>query len=90
MDHQPLNRRLRFLLIDALLRQGKLDEAMPEIESALVDFGIDDGLLSAALSVRQQVGARRINEGPGTTGTVSLCMIVKNEEKDLARCLREC
>ena len=88
LGHQPLNRRLRFLLIDALLRQGKLDEAMNEIESALVDFGIDDGLLAAALSVRQQVGGQRIIEDPGTTGKVSLCMIVKNEEKYLARCLR--
>jgi len=88
LGYQPLNRRLRFLLIDVLLRKGKLNEAMSEIESALVDFGIDDGLLSAALSVRQQVGVQRIIESPGTGGTVSLCMIVKNEEKDLSRCLR--
>jgi len=88
LSHQPLNRRLRFLLIDVLLRQGKLGEAMSEIESALVDFGIDDGLLSAALNVRQRVGEQRIIADPGTGGTVSLCMIVKNEEKYLARCLR--
>jgi O-antigen biosynthesis protein len=88
LGRQSINRRLRFVLIDVLLRQGKVDEAMTEIESALVDFGIDDGLLNAALSVRQQVGGQRIIEGSETGSTVSLCMIVKNEEKDLARCLR--
>lgn len=88
LDRQPLNRRLRFLLIDVLLRQGKLDDAMLEIESAMVDFGIDSGLLSAALNVRQQLGPQRISKSHGTTSSVSLCMIVKNEEGSLARCLR--
>ena len=85
---QPLNRRVRFLLIDVLLRQGKFGEAMPEIESAIVDFGIDSGILAAALNIRQRIGAMRCPGSPGTRGTVSLCMIVKNEEKQLARCLR--
>jgi glycosyltransferase involved in cell wall biosynthesis len=84
---QSLNRRVRFLLIDVLLRQGKFGEAMPEIESAMVDFGIDSGILAAALNIRQRIGVMRCAESPGTRGTVSLCMIVKNEEKHLARCL---
>lgn len=87
LDRQPLNRRLRFLLIDVLLRQGKLDDAMLKIESAMVDFGIDNDLLSAALSVRQQLGPQRISENYDTKCTVSLCMIVRNEERSLARCL---
>jgi tetratricopeptide (TPR) repeat protein len=84
---QPLNRRVRFLLIDVLLRQGKFGEAMPEIESAMVDFGIDSGILSAALNIRQRVGALRCAGSDINRDTVSLCMIVKNEEKHLARCL---
>jgi tetratricopeptide (TPR) repeat protein len=88
LSRQPLNRRARFLLIDSLLRQGEVDEAMSEIESALADFGIDDGLLAAALSVRQQLEGQPINETSEATTTVSLCMIVKNEEKHLARCLK--
>jgi len=84
---QSFNRRVRFLLIDVLLRQGKFGEAMPEIESAIVDFGIDSGILAAALNIRQRIGAMRCPGSPGTRGTVSLCMIVKNEEKHLVRCL---
>jgi tetratricopeptide (TPR) repeat protein len=56
---QSLNRRVRFLLIDVLLRQGKFGEAMPEIESAMVDFGIDSGILAAALNIRQRIGVMR-------------------------------
>jgi tetratricopeptide (TPR) repeat protein len=74
-------------LIDVLLRQGKFGEAMLEIESAMVDFGIDSGILAAALNVRQRIGPIRFAGTPRTSGTVSLCMIVKNEEKHLARCL---
>jgi tetratricopeptide (TPR) repeat protein len=84
---QSLNRRVRFLLIDVLLRQGKFGKAMPEIESAMVDFGIDSGILAGALNIRQRIGALRCAGSAGTRGTVSLCMIVKNEEKHLARCL---
>jgi tetratricopeptide (TPR) repeat protein len=87
LSSQPLNRRLRFLLIDILLRQSKFGEAMSEIESSMVDFGFNDGILSAALNVRQQLGALRITDGQRTRNTVSLCMIVKNEQKHLARCL---
>ena len=85
LREHPLNRRLRFLLIDILLRQGKLDSAMAEIESAMADFGVDPGMLAAAQSVRERVGPRR---GAGGMDSVSLCMIVKNEEANLARCLR--
>jgi tetratricopeptide (TPR) repeat protein len=88
LDRQPINRRLRFLLIDVLLRQGKPEAAMSDIESALVDFGIDDGLLAAALSVRKQIGVQRTINGDRTAAAVSLCVIVKNEEKHLARCLQ--
>jgi Flp pilus assembly protein TadD len=78
----PLNRRLRFLLIDTLLRQETYGPAMAEIESAMADFGIDDGILAAALNVRSRLGTRVRRDG------VSLCMIVKNEEENLPRCLR--
>lgn len=84
----PLNRRLRFLLIDLLLNQGKYDEAMPEIEACMVDFGVDDGILQAALSIRKRIAAPPSVRDKGKGGTVSLCMIVKNEENHLARCLR--
>ncbi len=88
ISHHPMNRRLRFLLIDLLLRQTKFSEAMSEIESVLVDFGVDPGVIAAGLKVRERLGGARILEGPPSDGSVSLCMIVRNEKDHLARCLR--
>ncbi len=80
----PGDRRLRFLRIDLLLRAGKPDDAMPEIESAMADFGVDNGILDAALSVRAKIGP---HAGKGRP-SVSLCMIVRDEASHLARCLK--
>ncbi|HSV93174.1 MAG TPA: glycosyltransferase [Desulfobacterales bacterium] len=79
----PHDRRLRFLLIDVLLRRGDNAGAMALIESAMADFGIDDGILGAALSVRSKLDPCAGTEAP----RVSLCMIVKDEAGNLARCL---
>ncbi len=82
----PGNRRVAFLLIDSLIRQEKFGQAMDAIERAMLDFGIDDGMLAAALDIRAKVGEPR-PEGTGKKPTVSLSMIVKNEERNLAQCL---
>ena len=58
---------------------------MLEIEAAMVDFGIDEGILSAALAIREKVGAHDL--GHVSPKRLSLCMIVKNERSHLARCL---
>jgi tetratricopeptide (TPR) repeat protein len=79
----PFDRRLRYLLIDILLRREDNAGAMPLIEAAMADFGVDDGILDAALAVRSRLGV-----APGLIPPrVSLCMIVKDEAKGLARCL---
>ena len=83
LSRHPHNKRLRLLLIDLMCRQQDFHGAMPEIETAMVEFGIDDGMLPAALAVRAQVGPHA-----GRADGVSLCMIVKNEQRHLARCLR--
>ena len=82
----PLNRRIAFLLIDTLIKQRKNDIAMTEIEKAMVTFGIDDGMLSASLKIRETLGPRKI-DGQCSRSTLSLCMIVKNEEAYIAQCL---
>lgn len=81
----PLNRQTVFLYIDVLLRQDKLEIAMDIIEKSIVRFGIDDEFAKAALSIRERLGYRTIKK-PGKV-SLSLCMIVKNEEKYLAQCL---
>jgi len=83
----PRNKRLAYLLIEIYLQQSKLIQAMQAIESAILTFGTEDGILAAALNVRDRLGPLEIDSGTATEGAVSLCMITKNEEKYLARCL---
>ena len=83
----PNSKNLAFLLIDLFIRQGKSDLAMLKIEDALAVFGLDDGTLDAALAVRDKIGPLQI-EKTSSKGTLSLCMIVKNEEKYLVQCLK--
>jgi tetratricopeptide (TPR) repeat protein/GT2 family glycosyltransferase len=82
----PQNQRIAFLLIDLLLQHGKEKTAMEEIEEAMTKFTVEDGLLAAALTVREKVGAEEI-DGFKKKGTLSLSMIVKNEEQHIAKCL---
>jgi O-antigen biosynthesis protein len=81
------NKNLSFLYIDILISQGKFNKAMPRIEDALALFGLDEGTLKAALSIRDKLGLLQI-EKRTKKRTLSLCMIVKNEEENLIRCLK--
>jgi GT2 family glycosyltransferase/tetratricopeptide (TPR) repeat protein len=83
----PENKRILFFLIDILIKQGKFSMAMDEIEKAMLDIGIDDGIIAAALEIRNKVGVKEIDKAAKNKCTLSLCMIVKNEEQHLARCL---
>ena len=83
----PSNKNLTFFYIDLLIRQGKFDSAILKIEDALALFGLDEGTLNAAMGVREKIGPLQI-EKASKKNTLSLCMIVKNEEKHLVRCLR--
>lgn len=83
----PESKRILFFLIDVLIKQRKYDAAMYEIEKAMLSIGVDDGILGAALEIRNRVGIKEIGEATKNKGTLSLCMIVKNEEQHLSRCL---
>ena len=82
----PQCRKIRYLLIDTLIRQEKNEEALKELETALSTSGIDKGLLDTALAFRERVGKIK-KTGSSKKPSVSLCMIVKDEEANLARCL---
>ncbi len=84
----PNNKKIEYMLIDMLIKQDKYDEAMENVEAAIVKFGIDDGILAAAGRVRDLLGPMGIDKSIKKDKTVSLCMIVKNEEKYLAKCLQ--
>jgi len=82
----PVNKKLVFLYIGILLQQGKYAEAMEDTQKAVAAFGVDDGILAAALQIRTKLGPLKVDE-TRRKGSLSVCMIVKNEEKQIARCL---
>ncbi|MCD4719523.1 MAG: tetratricopeptide repeat protein [Desulfobacula sp.] len=84
----PNNKNIKYKFIDFLLKLEKHAQAMYQIEEAITLFGVDDGILSAALKIRDLLGPKEIDEIKNKINTVTLCMIVKNEERYLANCLR--
>jgi GT2 family glycosyltransferase/cytochrome c-type biogenesis protein CcmH/NrfG len=84
----PNHKNCAFLYIDALIQQGKFNVAMTEIEDALAVFGLDEGILAAALSVREKLGPLAPGEKGSKKAMLSVCMIVKNEEEHLVKCLK--
>lgn len=82
------NRTLSYLLIDLLIRSGDAAGALTEVERAISCFGVNAGMLRAALPLRDLLGPIEIEPSKRGAGqSVSLCMIVRNEEKELPRCL---
>jgi tetratricopeptide (TPR) repeat protein/GT2 family glycosyltransferase/acetyltransferase-like isoleucine patch superfamily enzyme len=84
--HAHPARKIVFLYIDSLLKQGKFAEAMAEAEDAILSFGLEEGMLEAALEIRSRIGPKTVDRGNGRP-SLSLCMIVKDEESSLAQCL---
>lgn len=81
----PNHKGLSYAVIELLVRAGRYPEAIGEIEKAAVRFGMDDQAIDAALQIRGLAGT----PAPASrgTGSVSLCMIVKDEAKTLAAAL---
>jgi len=71
---------------ELLVQCGRNVEALKACEVFLTNFGADEDLLNLALQLSQQLSSYNSLTEAGTL-SVSLCMIVKNEEKCLARCL---
>ena len=82
----PQCRKVLYLLVDTLIRQEKNEEALKELENALSTLGVDKGLLDTALAFRERVRKIKKTVSSKKPG-VSLCMIVKDEEANLPRCL---
>lgn len=84
---KPNNKSLKYLLVDLFIRQERYDLALKQIEDAMISFGTDDGLISAALEIREKIGPMEIVPNSEREHSFSLCMIVKDEEQHLSRCL---
>ncbi len=55
----PVNRRISYLLIDILLQQGKYNLAMQEIEEGINLYGIEGGILPAAMEQGERLVQKR-------------------------------
>lgn len=75
------HRGLAFGLIDILIRRGDYGEALKEIGKAGRAFGMDDTMIDAALQIRELAGP----PAPAVrgTGSLSVCLIVKDEAQHL-------
>mgnify|MGYP000909604212 CR=1 FL=1 len=82
----PDSRNLAVVRAKLLSQCGYDDKALQACESFLVRFGVNDVVLALALDLRHKIGVYDQLKQAGSE-SVSLCMIVKNEENCLARCL---
>ncbi|GFO68498.1 hypothetical protein GMLC_20770 [Geomonas limicola] len=71
---------LTYGAVELALNRGRFPEAMALIEEAAARFGMDDGLIDAALAVRSRLGVKKPEPGKGL---LSLCLIVKDEAANL-------
>jgi GT2 family glycosyltransferase/lipopolysaccharide biosynthesis regulator YciM len=83
----PDDRRLSFMYIAVLIQLEKNEASMTEIERAMGAFGIDNGVLAAALKIRERIGPIDIKRTSASSPTLSVCMIARDEEANMARCL---
>lgn len=83
----PNNKKIAFLIVALLIQQEKYVQAMLEIERIMVKFGMDDGLVKAALNIRERIGPIKVGKASASKPVLSLCMIAKNEEEHIAKCL---
>lgn len=84
----PNDRHIRRLNIALCLKQQDYPAAMKEIEALLSVGTPEDDLIEAALPVRAKLGPMTLAASSRTEGTVSLCMIVKDEIASIGACLK--
>jgi len=77
--------RLRIKLADL---ENSSETSLVWAEAFLDQFGPDDRVLQAGMKQRHLSGPYHVAAQPGRS--VALCMIVKDEERQLARCLASC
>ncbi len=84
----PLNKILRYRFMDVLYRRGKLEEALNQIQETMVRFGSEEGMMAAALKIREMADSKQIPKSKNAGKTaLSICLITKNEETFLPACL---
>jgi len=83
----PWNHSIRRILIAICLQQKEYQAAMDAVETLVAFSTLDDSLIDSAIAVREHLGPRTINLHSANTASISLCMIVKDEQATLGPCL---
>ena len=83
----PWNHSIRKLFIALCLKQKDYCAAMDAAETLVAFSKPDDGLIDSALSIRAHLGPRPADRHSAKGSSISLCMIVKNEQTFLGPCL---
>lgn len=84
-EADPDCRAAALTAVSLLQECGHLQDAIRVARSYLARAGADEKVIDCALVVRQTAGLA--DDSPVENNAISLCMIVKNEEQVLARCL---
>lgn len=80
-ERYPDSRDLALHYAELLAECGRHADALSACEQFLARFGVEGRILELGAGLRRNPGARSF------VPTISLCMIVKNEERYLAQCL---
>jgi glycosyltransferase involved in cell wall biosynthesis/thioredoxin-like negative regulator of GroEL len=83
----PLSKRLRYFHAELLAGLERYEESLRVVLEGLATFGVEDEALAFALELRLRVGPREISGERRDGKSVSACLIIKNEEQYLPRCL---
>jgi glycosyltransferase involved in cell wall biosynthesis len=84
----PQNRKLREIYIAFCLYQQDYHCAMESIEALVAMSVPENGLIDAAIKVRDKIGPLRVGKKCTSESTLSVCMIVKDEQNYLGPCLQ--
>ena len=87
LESFPHYQHIRRLFIACCLHQQKYHKAMDAIELLVTFSEIDEHLIRSALHVRNKIGPKVIPQERKDHATLSLCMIVKNEQASIGPCL---
>lgn len=85
--HHPRNHAIRRLSIALCLQEKDYSAAMDAVETLLAFSSPDDDLIDSALAIRSHVGPRAVDAPSPAQSSISLCMIVRNEQAFLGPCL---
>ncbi|MDD2850961.1 MAG: glycosyltransferase [Desulfuromonadaceae bacterium] len=84
----PRSRRIARLLVEQLSFQQDLNVTLNSAEQFIANFAIDEKVVAHGLGARRMAGPWKSCAPSGKS--VTLCMIVKNEERYLAQCILSC